>query len=54
MDVELAALFFLWPDNMGNYTFVGDDVPFYETLAHVNMIRKTRDGYVCIMPVQDG
>lgn len=49
-----AALFFLWPDNMANYTFVGDDVPFYETRAHANMIRKTRDGYVCIMPVQAG
>lgn len=39
-----AALFFLWSDNMLNYTFVGDDVPFYDTKAHVNMIRKTKDG----------
>lgn len=49
-----AALFFLWSDTMLNYTFVGDDVPFYDTKAHVNMIRKTLDGYVCIMPVQTG
>jgi crotonobetainyl-CoA:carnitine CoA-transferase CaiB-like acyl-CoA transferase len=23
-----TALFFLWPDNMGSYSFAGNDVPF--------------------------
>ena len=47
-----AALFFLWPDNMLNYTFVGDDVPYVPPLTHDNMVKKTKDGYICIMPVQ--
>lgn len=48
-----AALFFIWPDNMLNHTFVGDDVPFYPPLTHTNFVRKTADGYVCTMPVQE-
>jgi crotonobetainyl-CoA:carnitine CoA-transferase CaiB-like acyl-CoA transferase len=48
-----AALFFLWPDNMLNYTFVGDDVPrLPHGASHTNMVRKTKDGYICTMPVQ--
>jgi len=48
-----AALFFTWPDNMLNHTFVGDDVPFHPPLMHTNYVRKTADGYVCTMPVQE-
>ena len=48
-----AALFFTWPDNMLNYSFVGDDVPFSPPLVHTNYVRKTSDGYVCTMPVQE-
>ncbi len=48
-----AALFFTWPDNMLNHTFVGDDVPFSPPLMHTNFVRKTADGYVCTMPVQE-
>jgi crotonobetainyl-CoA:carnitine CoA-transferase CaiB-like acyl-CoA transferase len=47
-----AALFFLWPDNMLNYTFVGDDVAYVEPGTHANMVRQTKDGYICTMPVQ--
>ena len=47
-----AALFFLWSDNMLNYTFVGDDVPYAEPLNHAAFVRQTRDGYICTMPVQ--
>jgi crotonobetainyl-CoA:carnitine CoA-transferase CaiB-like acyl-CoA transferase len=47
-----AALFFMWPDNMLNFTFVGDDVPYVAGASHTNMVRKTKDGYVCTMPVQ--
>ena len=48
-----AALFFVWPDNMLNYTFMGDDVPYDPPLVHTNYVRKTLDGYVCTMPVQE-
>ena len=48
-----AALFFVWPDNMLNYTFTGDDVPYSPPLVHTNYVRKTLDGYVCTMPVQE-
>lgn len=48
-----AALFFTWPDNMLNHSFVGDDVPYSPPLMHTNFVRKTSDGYVCTMPVQE-
>ena len=47
-----AALFFLWPDNMLNYTFVGDERPHPGHRSHEGMVRRTRDGYICTMPVQ--
>ena len=47
-----AALFFLWPDNMLNYTFVGDETPHAGHRSHVNMVRQTKNGYICTMPVQ--
>ena len=47
-----AALFFLWPDNMLNYTFVGDEQPHSGRRSHEGMVRQTRDGYICTMPVQ--
>ncbi len=54
LDVSMleSALFFLWPDTMLNYTFVGDDVPPMVPLTHAHFIRKTSDGYICTMPVQ--
>ena len=48
-----AALYFLWSDNMLNWTFVGDDVePMEIGNSHERFVRKTADGYVCTMPVQ--
>ena len=47
-----AALFFLWPDNMLNYTFVGDETPHDGRRSHEAMVRQTRNGYICTMPVQ--
>lgn len=47
-----AALFFLWSDNMLNYTFIGDDVPFFQSAGHAAFVRQTRDSYICTMPVQ--
>ncbi len=56
VDVSMldAALFFLWPDNMLNYTFVGDETPHGGRRSHEGMVRQTRDGYICTMPVQLG
>ena len=47
-----AALFFLWPDNMLNYTFAGEEKPHRDGRSHAGMVRQTRDGYICTMPVQ--
>ena len=47
-----AALFFLWPDNMLNYTFAGDERPHADRKSHAGMVHQTRDGHICTMPVQ--
>lgn len=47
-----AALFFLWPDNMLNYTFAGDEKHHRGGRSHERMVHETRDGYICTMPVQ--
>jgi len=47
-----AALFFLWPDNMLNYTFAGDEKSHKGGASHAGMVRETRDGHICTMPVQ--
>ena len=54
LDISMldAALFFLWPDNMLPYTFVGDEKRHPGHRSHENMVRQTRDGYICTMPVQ--
>lgn len=54
VDVSMldAALFFLWPDNMLNYSFIGDETPHTGRRSHEGMVRQTRDGYICTMPVQ--
>jgi crotonobetainyl-CoA:carnitine CoA-transferase CaiB-like acyl-CoA transferase len=47
-----AALNFLWPDGMFNYSFVGDDIEPVANLDHSFFIRETADGYVAVMPVK--
>lgn len=49
-----ASLFFLWPDSMSNFHFVGDDVPKARLPSHSYFVRKTADGHVATMPVQPG
>ena len=49
-----ASLFFLWPDSMANFHFVGDDVPRFPYGSHAYFVRKTKDGHVATMPVQAG
>ncbi len=47
-----AALNFIWPDGMYNYSFVGDDVEQIANLDHSRFVRQTADGYVAVMPVK--
>lgn len=49
-----ASLFFLWPDSMANFHFVGDDVPRFPYGSHAYFVRRTADGHVATMPVQAG
>ncbi len=47
-----ANLFFLWPDVMANFTFLDDAVDKVPYLDHRTFIRKTKDGWIASMPVQ--
>jgi crotonobetainyl-CoA:carnitine CoA-transferase CaiB-like acyl-CoA transferase len=47
-----AALNFIWPDGMWNYSFVGDDVAPQPNLDHSVFVRQTADGFVAVMPVK--
>ena len=49
-----ASLFFLWPDSMANFHFVGDEVATFPTGSHAYFVRRTADGYVATMPVKPG
>lgn len=47
-----TALFFLWPDSMLNYTFVGDEVMETPVPSHTRFIQQTKNGWICTMPVK--
>ena len=47
-----SSLFFLWPDGMANFTFVGDERPDGPFGSHEHFVRETKDGYIATMPVQ--
>lgn len=47
-----SSLFFLWSDNLQPYTFVGDEKSHEVYETHTNMVRETKDGHICTMPVQ--
>jgi crotonobetainyl-CoA:carnitine CoA-transferase CaiB-like acyl-CoA transferase len=47
-----ASLYFLWPDAMGNYTFLEGDVEAVPNLDHSLFMRRTKDGWIASMPVQ--
>ena len=49
-----ASLFFLWPDSMANFHFVGDEAATFPTGSHAYFVRRTADGYVATMPVKPG
>ncbi|MYE25409.1 MAG: CoA transferase, partial [Gammaproteobacteria bacterium] len=54
VDVSMldSALFFMWPDSMLGYTFPGEETTEQPRRTHERMVRKTRDGYICTMPVK--
>lgn len=49
-----SALFFMWPDSMSNFTFVGDETPQGRYGSHAYFVRETKDGYIATMPVKRG
>ena len=49
-----SALFFMWPDSMSNFTFVGEEEPARAYGNHSYFVRETKDGYIATMPVKRG
>lgn len=49
-----SALFFIWPDSMANFTFVGEEEPARAYGNHAYFVRETKDGYIATMPVKRG
>lgn len=47
-----AALHFIWPDGMSNFSLMGDDIERVPFLDHTRFVRATADGYVAVMPVK--
>ena len=48
-----AALSFLWPDTMNNFTFMDDGIQQVAPLDHSVFLHKTKDGWIASMPVQE-
>lgn len=49
-----SSLFFLWPDSMASFTFVGREQELRHYASHRYFVRETKDGYVVTMPVRRG
>ena len=49
-----ASLFFMWPDSMSNFHFVGKENPDGPHAGHSYFVRETKDGYIATMPVKRG
>ncbi len=47
-----AALNFIWPDGMFNYSLLDDDSGPVPVLDYSSFVRRTADGYVAVMPVK--
>lgn len=48
-----AALSFLWPDTMNNFTFMDDGIQHVAPLDHSVFLHETKDGWIASMPVQE-
>ena len=49
-----SSLFFLWPDSLSAFTFVGKERPEGPFGSHAYFVRQTKDGYIATMPVKQG
>lgn len=49
-----SSLFFLWPDSLSPFTFIGDELPEGPFGNHAYFVRETKDGYIATMPVKRG
>ena len=49
-----TSLFFLWPDSMSSFTFVGKEQEVGNFASHRYFVRDTKDGYIVTMPVKRG
>lgn len=47
-----AALNFIWPDGMHNFSFLGDEPEAAPNLDHSLFVRQTADGFLSVMPVK--
>jgi len=47
-----ASLYFLWPDAMLNFTFTEGELERVPSVDHTMFMRKTKDGWMATMPVQ--
>jgi len=54
VDVSMldANLYFLWPDVMNNFTFTAEGLEQMPPIDHSLFLRKTKDGWIATMPVQ--
>lgn len=48
-----AALSFLWPDTMNNFTFMDHGIEPVAPLDHSVFLHETKDGWIASMPVQE-
>lgn len=48
-----AALSFLWPDTMNNFTFLDEGIEPVAPLDHSVFLHQTKDGWIASMPVQE-
>lgn len=48
-----AAISFLWPDTMNNFTFMDPGIEPVAPLDHSIFLHETRDGWIASMPVQE-
>ena len=49
-----SSLFFLWPDSLSAFTFIGEEMAQGPFGSHSHFVRKTKDGYIATMPVKRG
>ena len=49
-----SSLYFLWPDSLSAFTFIGDELTNGPFGSHAYFVRQTKDGFIATMPVKQG